>query len=720
MIQRTHFCPSAFTRSTARLPAVRRVSRALSLSVAVGCALGCRPATLDLAPPPPLSSCAAESGELDQPILGPAILARRPSFAGIAQPDAVSSKAPVPPLSGGTLLVSRDGARAWVADADRDVVYRFDLAAWRTTATVAFEPGSWPGRLTEDDEGRVHVVLRGAGTVATLDPETSGSVLFYRSPCAQPRGIAYEHRTGLIHVACGEGTLVSYLAAATEPRRLIALPTRDLRDVVVDGDALAVSTFHSARVWWLGADGSVLASASPPDVDNAFLGSGFGLATGVAWRMTARPAGGVVLAHQRGRTGLVSIGVGGYGSGGTACDALTRSVVSVLSRDEVALVAPDLPSFTLPVDVAVSADGQTLAVLGAGQAHMPDVSNVFVGPLVAATDERKAENDCAADGWAGPAPTPLLRCCAGSVCTASAVFVDAASMSMGGSGGLPLLPAATPDGGTVDASGDGGRNSVTCGLSVRTEGEPVALAFWGTDSVLVQSREPAGLSRITVGQARRPFFTVLSQESRSDVGFAIFHSDSGSGVACASCHPEGREDGRDWAFDCEGTRRTQDLAAGVRGTEPFNWSGDVPSFKALLRDVFQRRMSGPELDDSEQAGLLSWLSSQRPPPALRVVGDPSSAAGRLLFEDSSVGCASCHAGASFTNNDTVDVGTGGAFQVPSLRGVSTRPPYLHNGCASTLAERFSKVGCGGGEKHGHTAALSSEQVANLVAYLETL
>jgi cytochrome c peroxidase len=92
--------------------------------------------------------------------------------------------------------------------------------------------------------------------------------------------------------------------------------------------------------------------------------------------------------------------------------------------------------------------------------------------------------------------------------------------------------------------------------------------------------------------------------------------------------------------------------------------------------------------------------------------------GHALFNDADVGCATCHSGDKFTNNASVGVGTGGAFQVPSLLGLVWRAPYMHEGCAATLADRFGA--CGGGDAHGKTSHLTAEQRADLVAYLETL
>jgi hypothetical protein len=67
---------------------------------------------------------------------------------------------------------------------------------------------------------------------------------------------------------------------------------------------------------------------------------------------------------------------------------------------------------------------------------------------------------------------------------------------------------------------------------------------------------------------------------------------------------------------------------------------------------------------------------------------------------------------------TLDVGTGGSFQVPSLVGVGWRSPYLHDGRAPDLLDRFNPGV--GGDLHGHTSQLSTAQLDDLVQYLQTL
>jgi cytochrome c peroxidase len=117
--------------------------------------------------------------------------------------------------------------------------------------------------------------------------------------------------------------------------------------------------------------------------------------------------------------------------------------------------------------------------------------------------------------------------------------------------------------------------------------------------------------------------------------------------------------------------------------------------------------------------MADWIESLQPYPALRAHDDEAALRGQALFESEAVACSSCHSGALLTNNQTVDVGTGGPFQVPSLINVAYHQPYLHTGCAETLRDRFDPA-CGGGDQHGRTSQLEPGQIEDLVAYLESL
>jgi cytochrome c peroxidase len=242
-------------------------------------------------------------------------------------------------------------------------------------------------------------------------------------------------------------------------------------------------------------------------------------------------------------------------------------------------------------------------------------------------------------------------------------------------------------------------------------GQATAIDFTATGDLLVQTREPATLVTLTRGGQA----IVLSTVSREDTGHTIFHSNSGGFIACVSCHAEGGDDSRVWNFDNLGPRRTPSLLGTIEGTAPYHWAGEEKDFTLLVHDVFTGRMSGAPLEADQLAVASRWVNSLPAPVAPSPADAATVARGKALFEGQA-GCTGCHVGPKHTNNATVDVGTGQAFQVPPLVGVAYRAPFLHMGCAQTLHDRFS---CGG-TKHGNTSSLSEAQLGDLIAYLETL
>src|SRR4029079_15693774 len=96
-----------------------------------------------------------------------------PSFAlpgsDNVMPPVMKAAVPPAPINGGTLLIAKDGHTAIAAAPDRDRVSIVDVSARQVLATIALQPGDEPGRIAEDGAGRVHVVLRKTGEVATID-----------------------------------------------------------------------------------------------------------------------------------------------------------------------------------------------------------------------------------------------------------------------------------------------------------------------------------------------------------------------------------------------------------------------------------------------------------------------------------------------------------------------------------------------------------------------
>ena len=177
---------------------------------------------------------------------------------------AIIAATPPPAISGGTMLVVNHGLTVIAADPDRDRVSIVDLAKRKVTAQVALETGDEPGRLVQDAQGRVHIVLRGAGAVATLDL-TKGAITDRRAVCGAPRGIAYDADADVLHVACLSGDLLTLPAAGGKATRNMRIAD-DLRDVVVQDGRLLVSQFKSAALLELDADGQVTQRSVPSAV----------------------------------------------------------------------------------------------------------------------------------------------------------------------------------------------------------------------------------------------------------------------------------------------------------------------------------------------------------------------------------------------------------------------------------------------------------------------
>ncbi|MCA9567915.1 MAG: c-type cytochrome, partial [Myxococcales bacterium] len=192
---------------------------------------------------------------------------------------------------------------------------------------------------------------------------------------------------------------------------------------------------------------------------------------------------------------------------------------------------------------------------------------------------------------------------------------------------------------------------------------------------------------------------------------------SGAGVSCASCHFEGRNDGLTWTF-ASGPRQTPSLAGEVSRTAPVTWTSDVPSVAHEARITTQARMGGMGLADTELdkiAAYVDWTRLADTP--MRGSDDPAIARGKALFERQDVGCASCHNGEAFTDNQSWSMFGLTNVNTPTLAGIAGSGPYLHDGRASTLRDvlLFARTG-----EMGDTSMLSDAELDDLEAYLESL
>lgn len=656
--------------------ATAKLWKTLGVVAAVSCA-GCMPHTDDPSSPaipgePPVS--VGSFGAAGSPASAACGTPRRSGFlpgaagtgGGIVRFDGPPTNADVapPPISGGTLLTSADGSTLIAADPDRDAIYLVDVQQRTLRRRIALSAGDEPGRLVQDKSGTVHVALRGGKALASFGLQADAAVT--RTPvCDLPRGLAYDAANDRVYVACAEGALVQVDPTSHRAVNQVQLG-RDLRDVIVRNGQLLVSRFRSADLLTVNAaDGKVMLTQRPPptDVEEEVFSD------------ESESCGGI---------------------GGTFKLRTNRFT------SEVAWRMIDLPGRGAVMLHQRATDAEVRVSRGGyGGGGMQSCAPGIVHGALSIGDQPMRSVDLEAPG----------------------LFVDVAAdptgsmlalANPGGMGGGFSVVIVQPPSVEVAPASSLCQSAVA---NVRTEGQATAVSFVSPYVVAIQEREPAGITFFDVRPGGTPQRLDLKQPSRYDAGHALFHLTTSAGLACASCHAEAGDDGHTWTFEKIGPRRTQYLRGGILGTEPFHWNGDMLDFSMLVNEVFMGRMAGPQTSPEHGQAMARWIDRQ---PALHAeVADAAAAErGKALFESTELGCGTCHSGVRLSNLESADVGTGGTLQVPSLRAVSFRAPFMHNGCAPTLTDRFGF--CGGGDKHGHTSQLDTNQVKDLVSYLESL
>jgi mono/diheme cytochrome c family protein len=611
----------------------------------------------------------------------------------------VTSAAKAPPaISGGTLLITADGKLAVAADPDRDRVSIVSLMDQVVLHTVRLEAGDEPGRLVEDAGNRVHVALRRGGALVTIDLST-GAIVARRAVCGLPRGVAYEAETDQVHVACSGGQLVSFLASGGDPIRSLRFDI-DLRDVIATHDGLLVSRFKSADLLRVAPNGELVGRTATNGIERIGL-TEFDengeptvkldkMAPAAAWRTVGASDGSTLMLHQYALSGPVIIDdpdeppgsappigepTSGYGAPPGRCGGIVQSGVSSIEADGTVYAGAPLLATVLPVDAAVSTDSQWIAVAVAGASQLSQRIDATFAPSEVGRVQIYGRNKVTANEG-------------GTDC----VMADA----------------------TVNFGGQATAVAFNPTIVENAEGFGVWFA--------VQTRDPAGIVLVRDVFGTPPVTVPLGGATVFDTGHEQFHRDSGGGIACASCHVEGTEDGRVWQFDPIGPRRTQPTDVGLQGTEPFHWDGDMENFSMLVNEVFVHRMGGGTPSADTSSSMSKWIFALQPRKPLVDAQDAGALRGKELFMSEGAQCSTCHSGKKFMSTNSVEVGTtekGHALQVPSLLGVAYRAPFLHDGRARTLRERFDPSK-GGGDKHGRTSHLNAAQIDDLIAYLSSI
>jgi YVTN family beta-propeller protein len=243
----------------------------------------------------------------------------------------------------------------------------------------------------------------------------------------------------------------------------------------------------------------------------------------------------------------------------------------------------------------------------------------------------------------------------------------------------------------------------------------VADAFDDTLSVVEVA---AGKRSATIGLGPRPEPGPVDRGERLFRDARLSHD---GWMSCQSCHTDGQTNGLladtlgDGGF---GAPKRIPSLLGVGSTGPWTWTGSVDRLEEQVRKSIETSMRGRTPTAGQVDDLTAYLRSLPPPrPTAPAAADEAQARGREVFRSRK--CAGCHAGPEATEAARFDVGLVDEvghreFNPPSLRGVSDRAPYLHDGRAPALPDVFLR------HRHPRQSGWSYHEVEDLVAYLRTL
>jgi DNA-binding beta-propeller fold protein YncE len=260
------------------------------------------------------------------------------------------------------------------------------------------------------------------------------------------------------------------------------------------------------------------------------------------------------------------------------------------------------------------------------------------------------------------------------------------------------------------------------GIAVGADGNLMVWCAFTRTIKRVEIVDAKGQLMATAKTTDGPELIASSMTDKQHQGYVLFHAaqpavSQRGALACASCHPDNRTDGLSWRIDKQ-ELQTPLLAGRIVGTHPYKWDGGDKDLTASLTSTM-KRLGGRGLDKPQTEALAAYLE-QLPKPITPTHDTTQVARGEKLFDSAELGCRTCHDGTSFTDQDTHKFTsvTLPEADTPSLLGLAASAPYYHDGSAATLESLLRDRA----RVHGmaETAKLSDSQVADLVAFLESL
>ncbi|HVW30359.1 MAG TPA: hypothetical protein VHC69_33605 [Polyangiaceae bacterium] len=277
----------------------------------------------------------------------------------------------------------------------------------------------------------------------------------------------------------------------------------------------------------------------------------------------------------------------------------------------------------------------------------------------------------------------------------------------------------------------------------RLSGDVAVLALDDSKGMLSVSVDGAPIPRFANGDPM-PKTLRFGQQLFDSANSAKYPITTDHWIACATCHMEGRSDAVTWRF-AQGPRDTPTNAGGVLGTGFLFRTADRNRVQDYWHTVNVEQGGGfdPVLQGSLLDAIAAYVNYAIPAPVPPTTDAKLVDAGKKVFDDS--GCGSCHSGPRFTDsgggNPSLDLAgpillhdvgtcvTKGAFvdvphddvdghpraacsfDTPSLTGIASTPPYLHDGSAATLRDSIERM---------PGAPTGDDDLAALVEYLRSL
>ena len=601
-----------------------------------------------------------------------------------------------------------DATLAYVADEDADALHTMDITSGRTRASTSLDGA--PSQVVVLEDGRVAVSLRDANRIDVFEPGAQPDAPLTRlctlpTP-VEPVGLALTPDERSLLVTSAWARKITAYDLTTMKVRFSEALGREPRAVVVDesGDRAFVAHVVGGKVSVVDLDRDhairEIDLRVPNTSGSTIVGGlrascqGFALAKSVAITDDSKPAP-------------------------IPAEAEAEAL-------ELKTTPPAIPrGRVFAPRVTIDPGEPTRRSSGYGDSQFARIES----PIVSVIDADAERNLTAALlRGGGRHVTPTGECLLPRAATMSRSTGGLLVACMGTDALVELDPR-----GVDPARLERRRWSVPAGptgLAVDDRrGQAVVWSQFDRQLSVIDMRAESTKAAVEVLSAPKAKTKLTKLEAR---GRELFHKTddpriSSDGRACASCHPDGREDALTWSTPV-GPRQTIMLAGRLKGTGPFSWLGVHESIEVHLQTTFQR-LGGSGLQSHEEKGELEALIAylhKMPAPNLKggLVDDDEAklaAQGKELFYAESTGCATCHVG-GVTDAERYDLGTRAAgdrddkFDTPSLQFVGGTAPYFHDGRYETLLDVLMTTD----SQMGHSMHLSRRQAVALAAFLETI